>query len=62
MNYQDRNVNEEMELVTHLNRESFGSRNWTAAHVRLGEMQVSFVFALVLATFCAGAETDEHSS
>ena len=36
-----RNLKEEEELVQKLNEESFQSRNWTAAHLRLGEMQVS---------------------
>lgn len=36
-----RNLMEEQELVEKLNEESFQSRNWTAAHLRLGEMQVS---------------------
>jgi hypothetical protein len=40
LNYEKRNVKDEMENVAVLNREAMGSRNWTAAHVRLGEMQV----------------------
>lgn len=36
-----RKLKEEQELVETLNEKSFQSRNWTAAHLRFGEMQVS---------------------
>jgi hypothetical protein len=36
-------VSEEAENVARLTREEFQSRNWTAAHLRLGEMEVSFI-------------------
>ena len=32
-------VEDQRALVSRLNREAFGSHNWTAAHLRLGEMQ-----------------------
>jgi hypothetical protein len=35
----ERKVSEEAQNVAELNREAFGSRNWTAAHARLAEMQ-----------------------
>eukprot|EP00934_Nitzschia_sp_Nitz4_P008190 Nitzschia sp. Nitz4//scaffold11_size288233//46089//48144//NITZ4_000739-RA/size288233-snap-gene-0.42-mRNA-1//-1//CDS//3329533969//8180//frame0 len=49
LQYKNRRVNEELELVRTLNRESFGSRNWTTAHLRLGEMQTLQVISM--ATF-----------
>jgi hypothetical protein len=36
------NVQAQQTLVETLNRDEFQSRNWTAAHVRLGEMQVRY--------------------
>ena len=35
----ERKVSEEAKYVAELNRNAFGSRNWTAAHARLAEMQ-----------------------
>jgi hypothetical protein len=35
----ERNVSSEVHYVEELNRDAFGSRNWTAAHARLAEMQ-----------------------
>jgi hypothetical protein len=35
----ERNVSAEVHYVEELNRDAFGSRNWTAAHARLAEMQ-----------------------
>jgi hypothetical protein len=35
----DRTVWEELQYVERLNQESYGSREWVAAHARLGEMQ-----------------------
>jgi hypothetical protein len=35
----ERKVSEEAKYVEELNREAFSSRNWTAAHARLAEMQ-----------------------
>jgi hypothetical protein len=40
----DRSVTEEVEHLAVLNRKEFQSRNWTAAHLRLGEMQVCHFF------------------
>jgi hypothetical protein len=36
-----RDLKEEKAVVEKLNEESFQSRNWTAAHLRFAEMQVS---------------------
>jgi hypothetical protein len=36
-----RNLKEEQAVVEKLNEESFQSHNWTAAHLRFAEMQVS---------------------
>jgi hypothetical protein len=35
-----KNPPQQYEIVAQLNLDAFGSRNWTAAHLRLGEMQV----------------------
>lgn len=41
LQYNGRRVKDEVDLVSSLNRNAFGSRNWTTAHLRLGEMQVN---------------------
>ena len=46
MTFEPRNVMEQLEHVAQLNRDAFGSRNWTTAHVRLGEMQVRFALSV----------------
>lgn len=43
MNHKKTSVNNELETVAMLNREHFGSQNWTVAHVRLGELQVRYL-------------------
>jgi len=35
-----KSIQDERDNVAHLNREHFFSREWTIAHLRLGEMQV----------------------
>lgn len=38
-NFFERKVSEEAQYVVELNRNAFGSKEWTAAHARLAEMQ-----------------------
>lgn len=35
----ERTIGEQQQYVSQLNKEAFGSRNWTVAHLHLGEMQ-----------------------
>jgi hypothetical protein len=37
-------VKQELENIALLNQEEFQSRNWTTAHLRLGEVQVRRTF------------------